>query len=84
MNLHQTAGSSAIVAIVASCALVFLVGLATFLRILPLDLSGMRIKIRRRPANATIRWTAAGVAVAAAVVLVPSANALAHAAPGKN
>ena len=66
MSWHETADSGAIVALVTSCALVFLAGLATFLRLMPLDLSGVHIRIRRRPATAPIRWTAAGVAVAAA------------------
>jgi hypothetical protein len=65
--------------IVAGCGLLFVVGLATFLGILPLDLS----KVRREPAKTPIRWAAATVAVGAAGVLIAPAIALAHEAPAR-
>lgn len=77
MGILESLDFGALVTIVAGCALLFVVGLATFLRILPLDLSG----VRRKPAKTSIRWTAAGVATAAAAVLIAPTIALAHKTP---
>jgi hypothetical protein len=77
VGILESLDFGALVAIVAGCALLFVVGLATFLRILPLDLSGLR----REPAKTSIRWTAAGVATAAAAVLIAPTIALARETP---
>lgn len=81
MGTLESLGFGALVAIVAGCALLFVAGLATFLGILPLDLSNVHLKPHRKPAKMPIRWTAAGVAAAAAGVLVAPAVALAHETP---
>jgi hypothetical protein len=55
--------------IVAVSAVISVAGLATWAGLVPLDLRDVRIRPHRKPAGRTIRWAAAGVAVAALTLL---------------
>jgi hypothetical protein len=79
MNFLKSASSEVLYSMVVGCILLFIAGFATFLGIWPLDLT----QVHRRPAKMSIRWMAAGVAVAVAGALIPLSFTLASESPTK-